>query len=199
MKTYGLTGGVGMGKSTVADCLRQRGLPVMDTDVLARELVEPGQPALAEIAHAFGSEFIGEDGRLLRDKLAGVVFNDATERARLESILHPRITARWRDAVAEWRRQNLRAAVVVIPLLFETGVEAEFDAVICVACSPSTQQARLADRGWTQEEISRRNAAQWPVERKIACARHVVWNDGGKELLAQQLDRILPAGGGRPS
>src|SRR5437899_8502578 len=95
VKTFGLTGGIGMGKSTAADLLRKRGLPVVDSDVIARQAVEPGQPALAEIRQLFGAEMVGDDGRLRREELARRVFADAESRRKLEAILHPRIRAVW--------------------------------------------------------------------------------------------------------
>src|ERR1041385_6459689 len=93
VKTFGLTGGIGMGKSTAADLLRGRGFPVVDSDIIAREIVEPGQPALAEVRQVFGAEIVGADGRLRRDELARRVFGDSEARRRLEAILHPRIRA----------------------------------------------------------------------------------------------------------
>lgn len=180
-----------MGKSEAAKWLCAMGLAVLDTDNIARELVEPGQPALAEVSNVFGAEVVGHDGRLLREKLAGIVFNNAAARSRLESILHPRITACWRYEIKKWRRQSGRGGAVVIPLLFETSVESDFDAVICVACTPATQRERLTTRGWMPDEIVRRNAAQWPVERKMAAARYVLWSEGKIEAFHCQLDRIF--------
>src|SRR5438552_18516187 len=125
MKVLGLTGGIGMGKSTSAQILRERGIPVVDTDELARQVVEPGQPALAEVQQAFGAEIIGQDGRLLRDRLAERIFADPSARKRLEAILHPRIRALWHAQIAAWRGELRAVAVVVIPLLFETRAEPE--------------------------------------------------------------------------
>lgn len=191
MKLLGLTGGVGMGKSTAAALLRARGLPVVDTDELARELVEPGQPALAEIRAAFGSEVFDSLGRLRREPLARIVFADETRRRELEGILHPRIRTAWRAQVDVWCAAGRPGAVVVIPLLFETGAVGEFDATVCVACTAASQRERLLARGWSEEEIGRRLAAQWPIERKLAAADFVVWAEGGLDLTTAQLDRIL--------
>lgn len=182
-----------MGKSAAAELLRARGVPVVDTDDLARQIVEPGQPALGEIQKTFGNEIIGADGRLDRDRLAGVVFADAAARARLEAIVHPRIAQLWHDQVQAWRKEGRPLGVVVIPLLFETGVEDEFDSVVCVACSAETQQKRLLSRDWTTGEIARRNAAQLPVDQKIARSHYVVWNEGDLDLMAEQLSRIIPS------
>jgi len=195
MKTLALTGGVGMGKSTAERLLRERGVPVVDTDVLARRVVEPGQPALEEIQRAFGPEVIGLDGQLRRDELARRVFADPRAREELGDITHPRIREMWRAQLAAWRAEGRPLAVVVIPLLFETGAEKEFDAVICVACSPQTQRQRLQARGWNAEQIRQRINAQWPTEKKMALADHVVWSEGGLDVLAEQLDRILTLAG----
>jgi dephospho-CoA kinase len=192
MKVFGLTGGMGMGKSTSAQLLRQRGAVVVDTDDLAREVVQPGQPALAEIQQAFGCDIAGSDGQLQRDELARIVFADAAARRRLENILHPSIRERWRAQISDWRNQGVPLAVVVIPLLFETNAETEFDATICVACSAATQHQRLLARGWTAKQIEQRLAAQWPIERKIAGANYLIWTEDGLDVLAQQLWRIVP-------
>jgi len=191
MKLLGLTGGVGMGKSTCAKLLRGRGVPVVDTDDLARDVVEPGQPALAEIQKLFGPEMIGPDGRLRRDALARRVFADAHARRQLEAILHPQIRQLWQAQAERWRAANTPIAVVAIPLLFETKAEPEFDAVICVACSGSTQIERLKARGWSTEQIKQRISAQLPTEEKIARSNYVIWTEGSLEIHEAQLDRIL--------
>ena len=191
MKVLGLTGGIGMGKSTSAQLLRVRGVPVVDTDDLARQVVEPGQPALAEVREAFGAEMVGPDGQLRRDKLARRVFADPAARHRLEDILHRRIRALWRAQVESWRAEGLPVAVVVIPLLFETKAEAEVDATICVACSAATQRQRLQARGWPPEQIEQRLEAQWPVEKKMTAAHYVVWTEGSLDAHAAQIEQIL--------
>jgi len=193
MKVCGLTGGVGMGKSTAAEFLRARGAQVVDTDELARQLVQPGQPALAEIKIEFGKKVIAPDGRLRREELARIVFADAAARQKLEAILHPRIRERWLAQVEIWRKENRALAVVVIPLLFETRAESHFNKIICVACSAVTQHERLLARGWTPEQIKQRLAAQWPVEQKISLADFVVWTDGDLDNHAKQIERILTA------
>ncbi len=191
MKVCGLTGGVGMGKSTAAEFLRARGAQVVDTDELARQLVQPGQPALAEIQAEFGKKVIAPDGQLRRDELARIVFADAAARKKLETILHPRIRERWLAQIEAWRGENRALAVVVIPLLFETRAESSFNKLICVACSAPTQRQRLLSRGWTPEQIKQRLAAQWPVEQKISRADFVVWTDGAPDTHAPQLERIF--------
>lgn len=192
MKTFGLTGGIGMGKSTAATILQQRGIAVVDTDDLARQVVLPGQPALEEIHRAFGKDLLDTAGQLRREALARIVFSDPAARATLEAITHPRITELWQQHLQHWRNAGQSVAAVVIPLLYETKVEAEFDAVVCLACSEATQRERLAARGWTAEQIQQRLAAQLPVAEKMARANFVLWSEGTVETLAEQLARIIP-------
>jgi dephospho-CoA kinase len=191
MKVWGLTGGVGMGKSTVAETLRARGVPVVDTDELAWQLVEPGEPALAEIQDHFGKDMVASDGRLRRDELARIIFSDAAARRKLEAILHPRILQGWLAQIEIWRKENHPLAVVVIPLLFETQAESHFEKILCAACSPAAQQERLAARGWDAEQIRNRIAAQLPVEQKIARSHFVIWTEGRLEVQHQQVGQIL--------
>ena len=192
MKIFGLTGGIGMGKSTAAQILQSRGLAVIDTDDLARQVVHPGAPALAEIYQTFGPAVADATGQLNRKALAEIVFRDPVARANLEAILHPRITALWKAQVQLWKDQGQPVAIVVIPLLFETKVESEFAAVICLACSAATQRHRLAARGWSAEQIQARLAAQLPVAEKMQRSQYVVWTEGEVAASAQQLTRIIP-------
>jgi dephospho-CoA kinase len=190
MNTVGLTGGIGMGKSTAAQFFRESGAQVVDTDELARRLVEPGESALKEIQAFFGENIVGTDGRLRRGELAEIVFADAAARKQLERILHPRIREGWLRQLEAWRKEDCSLAVVVIPLLFETKAEASFDKTVCVASSPANQRQRLMERGWTGEQIKQRIAAQWPIEQKIARADFVVWTDGSIVAHAEQIHRL---------
>lgn len=191
MKTLGLTGGVGMGKSTCAQLLAARGAAVVDTDELARQVVEPGTPALAEVQSVFGSDLVDGGGHLKRELLAQRVFADSDARKALEAILHPRIRALWQAQLETWRMENRPLAVVVIPLLFETHAETAFDRILCVACSAATQRERLRARGWTDEQLYQRIAAQMPIEEKMLRSHHVIWTEGGMEVHGQQVDRML--------
>ena len=190
MKLCGLTGGVGMGKSTAAGFLLQLGARVVDTDEIAHALVQPGQTGLAEIAATFGNHFLAADGQLRRRELAQLVFRDSTARQKLEAILHPRIRERWSALVEQWRQENHPLAVVVIPLLFETSADNHFDKIICVACSSATQHERLATRGWTTEQSQQRIASQLPIEQKLAKSHYVVWTEGATEVSHRQLTAI---------
>jgi len=180
-----------MGKSTSAAILARRGLPVIDTDVIAHAIVEPGQPALKEIITAFGREMIDAQGKLRRSALAEIVFSSPEKLKQLEAILHPRIRGRWLAETAVWRREGKVAGAVVIPLLFETNAESHFDAIICTACSTETQHHRLRERGWSERQIAQRIAAQWPVEKKIASSNYVVWTEGEITLHERQLEQIF--------
>ena len=203
MKICGLTGGVGMGKSAAAGFLRERGVQVLDTDDIARQLVQPGQPALDKIQATFGKTVIASTGGLKRDELARIVFADADARNKLEAILHPPIREQWLAKIEVWHaesKQNdcgsgadYQVGVVVIPLLFETRAESHFDKIICVACSDTTRLERLLARGWTPEQIRQRIAAQMPVEDKIARADFVIWTEGTLAAHAQQIQRLLAA------
>ncbi|MBM3824950.1 MAG: dephospho-CoA kinase [Verrucomicrobia bacterium] len=191
MIRLGLTGGIGAGKSTAAAWFAEHGVCVIDTDVLARELVEPGQAALEEIFSDFGPAMRRPDGSLDRKALASEVFVSDSARQRLEAILHPRIRENWMRKLAALERAGESVAMVVIPLLFETQAERLFNGVIAVGCGSRLQTERLRARGWTVEEIERRVAAQWPAQSKQERADFVIWNEGSLKNLFLQCERIL--------
>ncbi len=180
-----------MGKSTVGEMLRQRGLPVVDTDTLARQLVQPGQPALAQIQKSFGATIVDAQGKLRREELARRIFADADARHELEAILHPRIREAWQAEVARWRAAGVGCAVVIIPLLFETKAAPLFDAIVCVACSMPTQMQRLYERGWSASQIRQRLEAQWPTDKKITLSNYVIWTDVPPDITNVQLERVV--------
>jgi len=190
-RVLGLTGGVGMGKSTAARLLKKVGLPVVDSDDLAREAVHPGTEGLAEIADEFGEGFLKADGSLNRDKMASKVFQDEAARKRLEAIIHPRVRTVWEKQIDQWCEQKRPVGVVVIPLLFEVDLQDSFDAVLCVACTANTQRARLRERNWNDAQITARIAAQMDIAQKMDLADHVLWNEGAPELLMDQMKEIL--------
>lgn len=190
-RVLGLTGGVGMGKSTAARQLKKVGLPVVDSDDLAREAVQPGTEGLAEIAGEFGGGFLKADGSLDRDKMASTVFQDEAARKRLEAIIHPRVRTVWEKQIDQWREQKRPVGVVVIPLLFEVDLQDSFDAVLCVACTANTQRARLRERNWDDAQITARIAAQMDIAQKMDLADHVLWNEGAPELLMDQMKEVL--------
>ena len=190
-RVLGLTGGVGMGKSTSARLMRKVGLPVVDSDDLARKVVQPGTEGLVEIAEEFGEGFLKTDGSLDRDKVASTVFQDEAARKRLEAIIHPRVRTVWEKQIDQWREQKRPVGVVVIPLLFEVDLQDSFDAVLCVACTANTQRARLRERNWDDAQITARIAAQMDIAQKMDLADHVLWNEGAPEMLMNQMKEIL--------
>lgn len=192
---YGLTGGIGCGKSTASRLLAERGWEVIDTDQIARQCLAPGEEGYKYVVDAFGPSILNKEQSIDRSALGRIVFSDECSRKRLNSILHPIIRAQWHFRLQQHRlhRPGL-PAVVDIPLLFETGAEGAFDRTVCVGCSPAVQQERLAARGWEGEEIRRRIHAQWPLAEKIKHSDLVVWNDGSLELLRQQLERLAAGG-----
>lgn len=192
MISIGITGGIGAGKSVTASMLRRLGFPLIDTDDIARSLVEPGQPAFQEVVSAFGPKVVDVDGGINRAALAEIIFPDATSRQILEGILHPRIRERWTRWLVERREHGDPAGFVIVPLLYEKEYGGDFDSVVSVSCSRPEQVKRLAARGWTAGEIERRIDAQLPMYEKIRRANFVVWNDGSLETLEAQWHRILP-------
>ena len=186
----GLTGGVASGKSTVAALLRELGAVVVDSDVLAREVVEPGTPGLAAVVEAFGPGVLTADGALDRPALGAVVFGDEAARRRLEAILHPLIRAR----AAELEAAAPEGTVVVhdIPLLVETGQADRFDAVLVVDVPVETQVERMVrDRGMSREDALARVAAQADRDQRLAAATHVVDNTGTREDLRDRVTEVL--------
>jgi dephospho-CoA kinase len=184
----GLTGGIGSGKSEVSRRLAARGAVVIDADTVAREVVEPGTPALAEIADAFGGGVLRPDGSLNREKLGEAVFSDEAARARLNAIVHPRVGER----MAELERAAGDAAIVVhdIPLLAENGLTAGFDAVVVVDAPPQAQVERLVNRGMTPDQATARMRAQASREQRLAIATFVVDNSGSLAGLDREVNRL---------
>lgn len=176
MLRIGLTGGIASGKSTVADLFAELGVAIVDTDVIAREIVAPGQPALDEIQDVFGKAVIAEDGSLDRRELRKIVFADDSQRARLESILHPRI----REAAFEQAEQASGPyVVIVVPLMFESPMRHAMDRILVVDCDQETQLRRLRERDNESEEQARRIiAAQSSRKDRLSIADDIISNDG---------------------
>jgi len=186
----GLTGGIGSGKSTVSAILTELGAVVIDSDVLAREVVARGTPGLAQVVEAFGSEVLTPEGDLDRPRLGAIVFGDDERRRVLEGIIHPLVRRR----SAELEAAAGPGALVVhdIPLLTETGMADRFDAVIVVDAPAEVQVERMMrDRGWTREEAESRIAAQASREERLAIATHVVENTGSLEELRARVESLF--------
>jgi dephospho-CoA kinase len=181
----GLTGGIGSGKTAVSDRFARHGVPVIDTDLLARELVEPGQPALAAIVAEFGSDCLDDRGRLRRADLRERVFADPAGRQRLEAILHPRIRALARERIAALTAPY---CLVVIPLLAETGMTDLVDRVLVVDVPEAEQIRRVMVRDHLDEARARRIlAAQAPRARRLALANEILDNAADLEHLDRQV------------
>lgn len=178
MLQVGLTGNVGAGKSTVVELFAGWGATVIDTDVLAREVVSPGSPALARIRRTWGETVITEDGKLDRGAMRRIIFSDPEARDELEAILHPEIRARCQDLFREAKARGDRIVVAVVPLLYETGMESEFDIVILVDAPLEVRIERLVSkRGLEAEEARAVAAAQLSAEEKRARADYIIDND----------------------
>jgi len=183
----GLTGGIGAGKSAVARRLAELGAVIIDSDALAREVVAPGTPGLAEVVAAFGPEVLDPDGALDRAMLGRIVFADDERRRRLEAIIHPRVRAR----AAEIAASAPPDAVVVndVPLLVEAGLAGLYQAVIVVLASEDVRVARLLrDRGMTEADVRARITAQATDEQRRAVADIVIVNDNDMDDLRSQVD-----------
>jgi dephospho-CoA kinase len=187
----GLTGGIASGKSVVARRLAEvHGMPVVDLDLVAREVVEPGQPALAEIAEAFGPSVLAPDGRLDRPALAAVVFADDAARRLLNAITHPRIAARAAERVAALADHD-GPVVVDSPLLVEMGSAPGYPVIVVVAAEPATQHRRLVEqRGMDPDAAWARIRSQAPLAAKLAVATHVICNDGALAALEARTDEV---------
>lgn len=189
----GLTGGIACGKSTVSALLARRGAILIDADLLAREVVEPGAPALAEVVRVFGDGVLQEDGSLNRKELGRLVFGHEARRKELEAILHPPIRRLMRERMEEFQRLHPDKLVVVdVPLLFESRMEDEFQEVLLVYVDPSVQLERLMARdGLTREEAQQRLNAQIPIEWKKEWADVIIDNGGDLEDTEKQVNTYL--------
>ncbi len=206
MYLVGLTGGIGSGKSTVATCFAARGWPVVDADAVAREIVEPGEPALAALADRFGAAIIRGDGSLDRAALAKVAFADDASRADLDRLTHPRIAARIAERLASLPvagpGQRPPIAVVDHPLLIETGQVGRFDEVVVVLADEAIRLERLEQlRGLDPDDVRARMRAQVDDETRRAVATQIIVNEGTRAELeaaaAATADRIEAAAAAR--
>lgn len=188
----GLTGGIGSGKSLVAALLAERGAVVIDADVLAREVVAPGTPGLAEVVMAFGPDVVQRDGELDRAALAQRIFGDPAAKRRLEAVVHPRVRARATEVEAAAPPD----AVVVhaIPLLVETGQSEGFDTVVVVDCPVDVQLRRLVEqREMSRDEAQSRIAAQASRDQRLAVAGYVIDNSGSEQQLSAAVENLWRA------
>ncbi len=193
MRTIGLTGGIGTGKSSVSALLRERGLTVIDADEAVRTVQARGSEGLKAIVDEFGLEVLTADGDLDRPRLAAIVFADSEGRRRLNEIVHPRVRAWMADRQREAAQRGEELVVLDIPLLYETRGEAGLDAVVLVYAPDEIALERLlAERGMSESDARARIAAQLPIEEKRRRTRFVIENTGSREQLRAELDRVWP-------
>ena len=190
MLLVGLTGGIGSGKTTVADMLRARGAVVVDADELAREALEPGTKAFKHVYDLFGDEILTTDGRIDRPALAQVVFADEEKRRALESITHPEVFRLLAETV-EKHRDSDKVVVFDAPLIIETGFHEAVDLLVVVTAAPELRMERVRrDRGMTEAEAAVRIAAQADPEARDAAADVVISNDGDFDQLEAQVEEL---------
>ena len=185
----GLTGSFGSGKTTVATLFGEWGAAVIDADALAREAVEPGQPALAEIVTQFGPAMLDAQGRLDRPRLAGRVFADRQAAARLGLIVHPFVRVRTRERLEELAGRSL--VVLDVPLLFEAGMAALADKTAVVTIAENQRFLRLRRRGFAEREVIQRLGMQMPQARKIRLADYAIDNSGTIEATRKQVQTLM--------
>lgn len=189
MLVVGLTGNIGSGKSTVARLLGVRGVPVIDADVLAREVVAPRSDALAAIVARWGEAMLAPDGTLDRAALRRIVFASAADRAALDAIVHPAVKARREELLAEARVRGDRVVVCDIPLLFEAGLTGDVDVILLVDAPRELRLERLVrDRGLSRADALAMIDAQQPAEGKRGRSDYVIDNDGSLETLRARVD-----------
>jgi dephospho-CoA kinase len=191
----GLTGGIATGKSTVSSMFRALGAEIIDADLLAREVVEPGEPAHRAIAEEFGPGVLQADGALDRKKLGGVVFADAARRRRLEQITHPAIRARFLRRLADLVARGFAGLVFFdAPVMIESGNYRNMDKLVVVVTGDATQRTRLVGRdGITPDEVERKIASQMPVAEKAKLADYVIDNSGDRAATETQVARVHAA------
>ena len=191
----GLTGSIATGKSTVSRMFAHLGARVIDADLLAREVVMPGQPAYARIVEEFGPQVVQEDGSLDRKALGAVVFADAAKRKRLEEITHPAIGARQQRILSVLDEEAFEGVVIWdAALLFEGGGVAKMDRVVVVYADPETERRRLMERdGLSDADARARIASQMPVAEKAKLADHVIDNSGTREDTERQVQTVYGA------
>ena len=199
MRLVGLTGGIGSGKSTVGQLFAAHGAVVIDADQVAREVVEPGEPALDDIVARFGADVLDDDGRLDRPALAAIVFEDDEARRDLEAITHPRIGERILARIAEVAgREHVdgedHVVIVEHPLLIENGQHENYETLVVVLADEDVRLARLTgERGMAEDDARARMRAQATDDQRRQAATHVVENNGSTADLQRRVDEVWTA------
>ena len=191
----GLTGGIATGKSTVSTMFAHLGAKVVDADLLAREVVMPGQPALARIVSEFGPDVLQADGALDRKRLGAIVFADGDKRRRLEEITHPAIRARQQRILSVYEEEGFEGIVIWdVALLIETSAAKSMDRVVVVIADADTELSRLMGRdGFSEDEARRRIASQMPLSEKVKVADHVIDNSGSRAETERRVREVYRA------
>lgn len=192
MQLLGLTGGIGSGKSTVANMLRELGAVIIDADQLARQAVARNSPGLEAVVERFGPEVLTAEGDLDRARVGALVFKDLDARRALEAIVHPRVAQLAQEGIASATASGAPLVVYDVPLLYENGLDAGLPSVAVVSVSPATQRQRVAGRdNLAKQQIEDRIAAQMPLAEKVARAHYVIDNDGPLEATRAQVQALF--------
>ena len=202
MLRVGLTGGIASGKSTVAARMRELGLPVLNADLLAHRLMEPGRPAYDDVVREFGREVVAPDGTLNRKKLGDIVFRDSAKRDRLNDIVHPRVIEAREEQMKQMEAENPRGiAIIEAALLVENGYYKKLDRLAVCSCRPEQQMERLELRGYSRGEAQARIAAQMPIDEKrakadevIDCSKSITETERQVDALLEKLKQLASAG-----
>ena len=188
----GLTGSIASGKSTVSEMLKNSGYPIIDADLVARQVVEPGSDTLEQIEQAFGPEVIREDGTMDRPKVGEIIFNDPAKRKILNDIIHPAIRQEMLQQRHDYMTEGYKTIVMDIPLLFESRLQHLVDKILVVSVTEENQFNRLVERnGFTEKEARARISSQLPMSVKEDGADAVIYNNGTIDETKWQLNRIL--------
>ena len=191
IRRIGLTGGIATGKSYVANKIKDAGVPMVDADVLSREVVAPGTPGLAAVRRRFGPDAVRRDGTMDRVRIAQIVFKDKRARLDLEAIIHPAVQKAIDEFFATLPKRT-PFAVADIPLLFETGRDNQFNAVVVVACPRELQLQRLMERNkLSKEDAERRLSSQLPIDQKVKKATYVIRTEGTFEDTDKQVADLI--------
>ena len=189
MFSVGLTGGIASGKSTVSNLFSEHGVPVIDTDVISRQLLQPGEPAYRQVCDRFGDEILDADGKIDRAALRRIVFSDPQQKKWLETMLHPLIYQRSHDAIV--RHSAADYVLLVVPLLFETNFQSLVDRILVVDCPAEQQIIRLMKRDNIDEELARSMLAQQlSNEQRVARAHDIIDNRSDNADLRAQVDAL---------
>lgn len=192
MLWLGLTGSIGSGKSTVSELLRAKGVPVVDADQLAREVIQSGSPGESKVLKNFGTDVVDANGHLDRKKMASVVFSNPEKLRLLESIIHPLVQEKTKQLRSDLERDGHRLAFYDVPLLFEKKLEPQFDGLVVVFADLETCIRRVMARsGWSREEATSRIRNQLSIEEKMRKSHWVVQNNGTKEELVVEVEKLL--------